>query len=283
MTVIDGPLQLSYNGTVLGQTGITIEDVQGLDSLPDIRTYDKDRALVDGQFSGRDLLSKRAITVTGNVWGNDATELRSRLTALTDATVPQPAELPLVAQLPGYPFTQLVIKCRCRKRDIDNNIDYGRGDFAPYALLFEATDPRIYDSVQQSAATAAAVTGGGLDFPLTFPLSFGGTGTSGVIQAQNTGNYWTPWTATVTGPCTNPQFENQTTGQIIRADLTLGATDTLYFNADLSTIVLNGTATRKDAQSSDSSWWLLPPGTTPIRFSSASGGTATVSWYSARI
>ncbi len=283
MTVIDGDLQLSYNGAVLGQTGITIEEVNGLDNLPDLRTYDKDRALADGQFSGNDLLSKRAITVTGNVYGSTAAELRSRLTVLTDAMLTTDSELPLVAQLPGYPFAQLVINCRCRKREIVNNIDYGRGDFAPYALLFEATDPRIYDSVQQTNATPAAVTGGGLDFPLTFPLDFGGTGTSGVMQALNTGNYWTPWTATVTGPCTNPQFENQTTGQIIRADLTLGASDTLTLNADLSTIVLNGTATRKDAQSADTSWWLLPPGTTPIRFSSASGGTATIGWYSARI
>ncbi len=170
---------------------------------------------------------------------------------------------------------------RCRKREIPLGIDYGRGEFAPYALLFEATDPRIYENVQRTASTTATTATGGLSFPLTFPLDFGGTGGSGLIAIANTGNFATPWT----GPCINPTIENVTTGQIIQTnDYSFEASSTVTYSSESRTVLQDGTSSVKSFLTPDSSWWDIPAGGfIVLKFTSVSGGALTVRWYSARV
>lgn len=268
-----------------GTNGIDIVQVVGLDDLPDLAVYDKDRALRHGQFAGEDLARKRVVTFELEVWGTSETEFRQNVQLLGDATVVRADELPLVGKLPGDVFSKFRVNVKCRKRQLPLDVEYVVGRKASAALLFEATDPRVYDNAESTASTGVTTSTGGLTFPLTFPLDFGGTGTSGLVDLTNSGNFTTPWQARIDGPVTNPKIENVTTGQQLEFALTVAAGEWITVDSDLRLVLLNGTSSRYSSLTAASSWWDLPAGTTQCRFSGTTAGapSVTFTWRSARI
>lgn len=285
--LITSDFDFEYNGAVFGNgnNGVDLVQLAGLDDQPAVRTFDRERSLRHGFHAGEDLFATRTLELALEVWGSTAAELRDNLEALEDAFLLQSTELPLVTQIPGHVFTKQRVVCRPRNRSAPLTRATAVGYLTEVVIQLEATDPRLYDNNLQSVTTSVTTETGGLSMPLELPLTFGGTGDSGTIQAVNGGNFPAPWTARIDGPITNPQIENVDTGQIIQLGLSVASGDYLLLESDLQLVLLNGATSRSGELTSDSVWWDLAAGTTNLRFTGTTSGSPqlTVSWRSARV
>lgn len=152
---------------------------------------------------------------------------------------------------------------------------------------FTGTDPYWYAVDELSADAALVEASGGLSFPATAPFTFGAGSTGNVIIATNPGTAPAPWTATLTGPITNPRVVNESTGALLELsaggglDLLVG--QTLELDSAQRSILLNGEASRYDRLSRASRWWSLPPeSSTTFRLAGLAGsGAMTVRWRGA--
>lgn len=120
----------------------------------------------------------------------------------------------------------------------------------------------------------------------TFNVTFGSVGTAGVINAVNSGNFPTRPIVAIAGPVDNPIVYNLNTGQYLQFAISLGVGDVLTLDTDLHTVILNGTASRRNTMTPSSQWWELAPGTTQILYGANTvqvGSIATVTYRNAWI
>ena len=81
------------------------------------------------------------------------------------------------------------------------------------------------------------------------------------------------------GPTTNPELTLSATGQTVAVAITLGPGDFLEVDSAGPTALLNGSAPRLGAITTDSQFFALQPGGNPLRFASADpAATAAVVW-----
>lgn len=263
----------TYNGLTVGGDGspYQISKLTGLHDSPEVRTADQTRARAHGLFAGTDLLGGRSLMAEIEVVAPHPDE--TVWSDFSRALVPgQSDELPLVFQVPGVAGgIAIEIGARVRRLSlpVDRSYFFGHGSAA---VEFWATDPRIYSQASTTyTVTQAAVSGTGLTFPITFPLSFGGAVSGGQFVASNAGEFEAPWTATISGPITNPTLENVTTGQTIAFTGTVASGETLVISSLDRSVMLNGTASRYSWLVVGSSWWQLAPGNNTVRLAGTSG------------
>lgn len=157
---------------------------------------------------------------------------------------------------------------------VDQQITTDQGPVINWAASLFAGDPRIYSATVRSGDydPSASLAGGGINFPLTFPLTFTTT-TATQLELVNGGQFATPPVLTIQGPVGNPIVDNDTLGQSIYINFTLGSSDQVVVDVAKRTVTLNG-ASRVDLfDASKSSWWEMPPGTNRIRLRGS--GTVT--------
>jgi hypothetical protein len=286
--------QCSYNGlTFGGPTGnVSIVDLTGLEDLADIGSSDTPRPRDVGMLTGLDFPNGRTVIADLEIVASTGLTLAQSVDVAKAAFLPSPDTnpiqmLPLVFQLPGQ--AARLVNCRVRKRTTPVNVAYA-GGLASMQVQFYASDPRIYAATASSGSCALPTPSSGFTFPVTFPLTFGGTsGSGGQIVATNAGVYPTRMVATVTGPCTSPSIQNATNGTVWATTAVLNTGDVLVADFDAHTIVLNGTGDRYYTLVSGSSWQVgeLQPGSTTLEFFSAdaspTGATLSVAYSSAWI
>lgn len=290
---ITGDWQASYNSLNIGGSTAykLMSPVEGLADHPDVVDADQPRLRADGLTAGDDFLGGRhvvlRIKVTGTSDDNLATAMATAKKAFRAGR--GVVESDLSFQVPGLAGGGVRrIVGRPRKLAVQVDVQWKRR--APVLLIaFDATDPRIYDDTESTVTADLADAGTGHAWPQVWPMDWGGASTSGIVTATNDGTYSTPWTATITGPVTNPSIENVGTGDTLKfsADggLTLTASDTLVVSSATRTALLNGTASRYSKLSSPVSWWDLDPGDTELRFGGTTSGSPSmnVTWRSAWI
>jgi hypothetical protein len=276
--------QMTYNGLTIGAgTTYGISAINGLGSIPEIRSSDQDRTRVHGQYAGLDLFTGRDIDVEVTIPSKHPSD--SVWQAFSAAFVGgQETEIPLVIQMPGIAGgSEIQVNARVRKLSMPMDMEYYTGT-GRVLLQFHATDPRLYSTNQQSVSTNQATTSGGLTFNATFNLSFGGAITGGQATVTNSGEFSTPWEATIAGPVVDPRIINNTTGQVLSFTGSIGASESLVVSSLERTVLLNGTASRYRWLNIGSQWWDLPPGNTVFQYAAGSGaGSLTVTCRSAWI
>lgn len=144
--------------------------------------------------------------------------------------------------------------------------------------LFEASDPRLL-----SAATSSIVLGlepgGGMTYPLTYPLSFG-AGSDSDGSVLNAGNADADWTAVIHGPVTSPRLTLGSTGQYVAISGTVPEGSSLVIDSASRSVLLEGSP--RNWLSLTSRWWSLAPGANTVRFRAVAGsGSCTFSWKDA--
>lgn len=272
--------QFTYNGYTWGNgKPISTQQVDGLDSLPDMDVSDAPRGQMDGMFPGYDVLRGRTIQQILRVINKNPVTREAELGLFRAAITKQSVDLPLTFQVDGQGLRR--VYCRPRKRELTQDrrlVAFGLGE--PRVEFF-AADPRIYDDALQTASTGLAVLGTGLGFNATPNFSFGGASSSGDIIAVNAGDFPGPWTASITGPITDPYIQLVGTGQRIALTGTVAVGDTLLFDSLAKSIMLNGTASRYNLIKAGSEWFSLAPGSNQVTFGASSGsGTLTLNWRS---
>lgn len=139
-----------------------------------------------------------------------------------------------------------------------------------FSLPLVARDPRKYGT-SQSVTVGLPIAAGGLTFPVgPFGVTFGGTGTSGSVAISNGGNFVCEPVYSIYGPCTNPFILNVGTGAQLSLNITLGSSDVLTVTSDLSSVILNGSASRLNTVQAGSTFPYLPPGPNTIQFGASS-------------
>ncbi|GAA1716397.1 hypothetical protein GCM10009745_76120 [Kribbella yunnanensis] len=279
--------QLEWRGTLLGtDSPYRMTNLQGWLDLPDARGDDPDRPNRHGSFQGSQVMGKRTITLTYLIKGVPIEEFGAVITKLRSITAPteQPVEEPLVIRLDGETWQ---VNARCTRRTISVERFYAIG-YTTGAVQWQATDPRIYSLVDQTAATGLpSPPTDGLEFPLVFPLKFGTGRPGGRLTLVNSGGAasWPVWE--IRGPVSGPIIANRDTGQRLVFDpaFTVGAGQTLVIDTDARTVLLNG-VNRSDRLFTRE-WFPIPAGTSvQVDFAAASyhpSALLTARWRHATI
>lgn len=260
---VSGNYQFNFGGYDFGglQAGVQVLEVDGLESEPSLRTQDDSGGYRDGQFSGRDFLNGRYVTMQLQVMNDSANSMQTYLAALKSAfTYQQTGTTPLQFQLPGRNAQQ--VNARVRRRDIKIDPDYVYGRAIATVELF-CPDPRVYDANPINVVLTPG-SGLGRTYDRTYNLIYNTTtGSQAYVTLTNTGNITVYPEITITGGITNPRIVNQTTGDYILLDITTASTDVITIDPDLRLITLNGDPAR-NLLAAGSTWFGLPPGATTI-------------------
>lgn len=276
--------QMEYDGALWGDlTDLALVKVEGVLDLPGVTSGDRNRLRRHGTYAGDDFLAGREVEVTLEVYGSDASDFASKIAALTLATRPGRAALPLVLRLPGVAGgAKVQTLARVRRRSLPLDLDYLYR--LPTAVLqFYADDPRFYSTPAGSAVVGLPTSGGGLTFPAAAPFVFGTVVAGGNVTLTNAGTFDSSPVVRIDGPVTNPSLQNVTTGKTLTLTLDVPAGQYVDLDFDRRTVLLNGTASRYSALVSTSTWWDLIPGANEVQFRAVSfgAGTATFTYRSA--
>lgn len=273
--------QYEYNGLLIGcDTEYDVEELSGLFGFPSVRSSTEDAFGMHGGVPGRHYATSRQFTVSLNIHGatSDDDVFSSLKYELTRAFAPRSlprilpdtplgdtfigGEIPFVYQHPGIGERRRFINCRPIGMDIPANRMYALK--YPHAeIRLEATDPRHYDYTFNVATAGLPTYGGGIDFPLTFPLNFG-VGSSNAAALQNVGNAPAHWFADIAGPVTNPRIEvtslvdDTDVHHIYFSGLTVNAGEVLELASRTRSVLLNGQS-RRSFVVPGSLWFTIPP------------------------
>lgn len=118
-----------FRGLVMGlpDSAISIVEVDGLLSLPDVRSSDLTLVQRNGLWAGQDYMGGRTISLTLEVYGSTREEFTSALNAVQAAFMPGVDESPFRFRFPGAAADQTAyVMARVRKRSapLDLNFAY---------------------------------------------------------------------------------------------------------------------------------------------------------------
>lgn len=277
MATPTGNYQFAFNGWLFGGLGqgVQILEVAGLEDMPSLRVQDDTRGFQDGMFTGRDFLNGRSITFTLQVMNDAADTMSSYIAALkSNLAFQQSGTGVLQFMLPGRALQR--VNARVRRRSLTIDPDYTFGKSIAYVEFF-CPDPRIYDDAAQGAVLTPGASSG-RTYNRVYPLLYdSSTGTSTAVATfTNSGNVTTWPTFTLTGTMNTPQIRNQDTGQVLKINYVLGASETMVIDPDLRSVTINGIPARNLLDNA-SGWFGFPPGNTTVGIVAAGSPTGTLS------
>lgn len=290
-TLQDYQIQLPDGSIVgAGANGVSWTSMTGLRSLPSLRGEDVDLPQGDGALPGFSRLGERTIGINFHISASDAgfenaisLLARNWQNIIDPSTVAMKSgsylyqnaisgNLPLSAlqvKLPGRTAPILLLG-KPTKFDLPVDLNY-QYQFVDIATEWTIPDGAIYDAGIVSGNANLPTSAGGARAPFTFPLSFGGS-SGGYINLTNGGNYPAKPCLLIQGPMTRPTITNQATGQYMRLNITLGASDVLTVDMQGKVARLNG-VNRNNAIDTGSVFFSLPPGQSSLALSSADSTT----------
>jgi hypothetical protein len=228
-----------------------VEAITGWDDLPDLSDLSAARARGHGDHVG-DLYSQaRIVTVTGSIANRAARNTLAQ--AVLAATAVSSAVENLTVDTMGQALTT---GARLTRRSLPVGDDYPSG-IIPFALQWRCPDPLRYEATQ-TATTGLPFAGGGLAYPLAYPLDYGAASTPGQITLTNGGTADTPIVFTVTGPLLSG-FEISAAGQRITYPVAVPTGQTITIDTGNGSVLVEGTSDRRaDLTSAD--WLQVPAG-----------------------
>ncbi|MFD7257818.1 hypothetical protein [Streptomyces sp. NPDC059874] len=117
----------SFNGLVMGEpdSAISIVAVDGLLTLPDVRSSDLTLVQRHGLYAGDDYMNGRTVTLTLEVYGSSREEFTAALNAVQAAFLPAEAEKPLTFRFPGATADRTAfVMVRPRKRSAPLDLNF---------------------------------------------------------------------------------------------------------------------------------------------------------------
>lgn len=261
-----------------------VTEIEGLESIPELRTQDDNRGYNDGAFSGRDFYNGRTMTFSINTFAGGGRSAQQNYELLQNSLIPQQTGTTAFVFKLSPTDSEKTIQARVRqlKTKVDPDFTYG---FIKSQVVFFCPDPRYYDNTVLSATIPTPSTLNGRTYNRVYPLSFGG-GASSLVTINNAGRIYTSPTITVTGPVTVPVIGTLESGNAISTNVIMNLGDTLVIDTDQKLVTLNGASVR-NLVTAGSNWFVADPGSTTFTFT-ASGGTtgattATISYSNAYV
>lgn len=240
-----------------------IIDVDGLESLPDLRVQDDNRGYNDGMYSGRDFLSGRHLTFTIHTFAGGGKSAQQNFQLLQNALIPQSSGTTTLQYLLSPYDIEMQVSARVRTRLTKIDPEYTFG-YIRSQYTFFCPDPRTYSNVLTTASMVPSQPLG-RTYNRTYNLTYGGGSIGTSTAVTNAGNWTTYPTITITGPALYPTVGNVTTGQYLTINYALTNTDTLVIDLNQKLVTLNGSPAR-NLLTSNSQWFGAPPGTSYFYF-----------------
>lgn len=283
--MIDGTATL--RGLTIGKDTVYrwSEWPSGLLSTPTVRADDFDVPLRHGIIAGDDFMGGREVAFEVMIIGQSVASVEAALAALSAAFAPSPVDLALDVRVAGNPAEYRLVG---RPRGIEvamsrSNIRISSGGRIDALCRFTATDPIRYAATESSVLISLTAAGAGLVYPIVYPVVYGAGGGTGSAVVTNAGTTPVDWSATLTGPLTNPllRLSDGISNPYVKVLATIDTGSTVVLDSRAGSIMLDGTAPRPSWFGSGSSWWRLGPGSNTIQLAADSGtGTATLRWRS---
>lgn len=261
------PTTVTWRGLTVA-TGVEADyrltALSGWESLPDVRFDKTNRARGHGSHPSPVWADERTVTVEGRCWSEDNRDalLHELKRHMTFAAAPEP----LTVTVAGRTLTAGAQLLRCDPSLVSQQ--WGMGRFG-WVAQWRCPDPLRYAD-PQSAATGLPTSGGGLTYPLTYPLEYGALGATGQIVLSNPGTADAPITFTVSGPL--PMGFELSAGQDrLRYPVEMPAGQLLTINTGTGTVLVEGTADRR-ANLTLADWMQVPAGgSLTVQFTSLGG------------
>lgn len=261
---------------VAGDTVYALVRAEGFAEFPELRTYDSERARQHGEVFGDDYLNKRVLLLQLEAHALTDDQFNDQMRALQLAFRPGSEDRALTFRLPGVAGGGIrTINARPRKFDVPIERERWYHRMPIISVQLECSDPRIYSADETVRSTTLPVGGGGLIFPLTFPVEFDDV-SGGRVQVPNEGTFPTLPTITVFGPCVVPKITHTETNRFLQFDISIPSGSFLELDFSTRTVLLNGTGNRYRTLIQGSEWFEFSPGDNELRFNAASGEDASL-------
>lgn len=251
--------------------GVTIpgwRTIAGLGSPPP-RQDVRDKAQRHGSIDRTRFYQPRLVEVSGVLvlQGSDPATFWAEVDAFKGAFALGSEHVVRFRRL-GMPFDER-LTCRVAA-ELKADYNYETPNVLEWDVAFLAADPRIYADVATTARYSPSASDGGVTFPLDFPLSFtgGGSSTDGsLMTVTNAGNFWTPATFDVAGPAdAGFSIVNETTVEsIVTTGMTLAAGDSITIDVDTRDVLVGGTSRPDLIDAALTTWFELGAGNSLIR------------------
>ena len=277
MATPDTDYEFAFNGWMFGGPGqgVQVLEIDGLEDMPSLRVQDDSRGFQDGMFTGRDFLNGRSIMFTLQIMNDANATMQTYLAQLkANLAFQQNGTGTLQFKLPGRAVQR--VSARVRRRALRVDPDYTFGKSLAVVELF-CPDPRIYDDAAQGAVLTPGA-GAGRTYNRVYPLLYNAsTGSSSATATfTNAGNVTVFPSFTLTGGMNTPLINNVSTGELIKINYVLGASDTMIVDPDLRQVTLNGNPARNLIDNT-TTWFGFPPGNTTVGIVAAGTPTGTIS------
>lgn len=262
-----------------------VQEAPGLEA-PDYRVGSYEKPGEDGARVTSALYGARPFSISGEINALDAASHQLARQSLASAfriqrdsfNYPKLTHITFTALDGGQYFLDAQVK------SFKNPL--GLPTTSNFIATLTAPDPAIYGATIQTTGQITVQTGGGVAFPLVFPLIFT-AGTGGVGLLNNTGNMATWPIIYLRGALTNPRVYCVETGGLVQlAYTTLNTSDVIVIDMANHTVMLNGSINLLPYVSTDSKWFSVAPGLNTYRFTTSSAGdpgTMEVTAYPAYI
>ncbi|QBZ73383.1 minor tail protein [Streptomyces phage Heather] len=171
-----------YNGLVMGEpdSAVSIVAVDGLLTLPEIRSSDLSLVQRHGLFAGDDYMNGRTVTLTLEVYGSTREEFTQALLDLQASFMPGDVEKSLRFRFPGVAADQTgYVMCRPRKRSAPLDLNFANMVCNVVVELY-STSPYIYGDVARTVTVQSIkreIVPSGLVPPSTVPWQITSQGT----------------------------------------------------------------------------------------------------------
>lgn len=235
-----------------------ITTAEGIDDLPDVRTTDTAREGQHGDYTGPDTVGPRIVQLGLTLRADTPDELRQLVLDLQRAT--QPQRTPAALQLLDWNW---LAWAKVRRRAVPYDAE-GLWRTGTAALEFYCADPHLYAIAPREMASTAYSPSAGRAYARAYPYTYGSTGSSGRIQAVNSGTAPTWPVLRIDGPVATPLIEQTNTGSGLTIDATLQAGEVLIIDTRSRAVLFMGDSSRRSWVRAGSTWPLLLPGTNEL-------------------
>lgn len=247
------PTSLSWRGLTVGAgSRYRMRTLEGWEDRPTARYDKQNRTRGHGSHRSHVWSDERTVTVEGWCWtATDRDALLMGLQAVSAYSDTDDTE-PLVVTAAGRTLTAGAQLLEARPALLRG--EWGVGRFG-WLLQWRCPDPLRYGP-PRTVPTGLPTSGGGLVYPLTYPLDYGALGDTGQLQLTNAGTAPAPILFTVRGPL--PQgWELSAAGQRLTYPVPVPAGQVLAIDTAEGTVLVEGTASRR-ANLTAADWLTVP-------------------------